>query len=204
MHIAIIGAGQVGSALAEALARSGHRIHLGVREAARTAGLVARSSGQISAHSVAEASAAAEVLIVAAVPAAVPELCAQFGELGSRVIIDAMNTLGPQTGPYATTTEALRVLTGSPDVVKCFNTTGFENMRDPRYGDQSLDMFMAGDSERGKALARQLALDAGFGACHDLGGDSQVPLLESLARVWIQLAIVQKQGRNIGFRLLRR
>jgi predicted dinucleotide-binding enzyme len=88
--------------------------------------------------------------------------------------------------------------------VKCFNTTGFNNMLNPVYGDQSLDLFMAGDSLRGKTMARQLALDAGFGECYDIGGNDKFTLMEQFAFFWINLAMFQGQGREIGFKLLKR
>jgi hypothetical protein len=65
--------------------------------------------------------------------------------------------------------------------VKCFNSTGFENMKDPLYPGGAIGTFMAGDSMRAKRLAARLAQDAGFARCHDFGGDSSVPLLEQFA-----------------------
>jgi hypothetical protein len=43
-----------------------------------------------------------------------------------------------------------------------------------------------------------------FAECYDLGGDERFPLLESLAAIWIDLAMVQGQGREIAFKLLKR
>ena len=63
---------------------------------------------------------------------------------------------------------------------------------------------MAGDSEKAKAVALQLALDAGFGSCIDFGRADKVELLEKFALSWINLAIMQGHGRNIAFHLLRR
>ena len=77
-------------------------------------------------------------------------------------------------------------------------------MENPQFGEMAADMFMAGSSARGKEIARQLARDAGFAECYDLGGDDRVPLLESLAGIWIDLAMAQGQGRNIAFKLLKR
>ena len=115
-----------------------------------------------------------------------------------------MNTVRGGAEPFANTFEALKHLAKGAVIVKCFNTTGFENMADPRYPDGALDMFVAGDSAQGKASARQLALDAGFAECHDFGGDDKAALLEQFALCWINLAIMQGQGRNLGFKLLRR
>jgi predicted dinucleotide-binding enzyme len=55
------------------------------------------------------------------------------------------------------------------DVVKCFNTTGFNVMEDPKFGGVAADMFMAGSSSRAKATASQFARDAGFAECYDRG-----------------------------------
>jgi hypothetical protein len=51
---------------------------------------------------------------------------------------------------------------------------------------------------------RQLALDSGFAECYDVGGNDQIALMEQFAFFWINLAMMQGQGRKIGFKLLRR
>ena len=63
---------------------------------------------------------------------------------------------------------------------------------------------MAGDDADAKSIAKQLALDAGFGECWDFGGSAQYYLLEQFANAWINLAIFQKHGRDIGFVVERR
>ncbi len=98
---------------------------------------------------------------------------------------------------------ALTALTKG-NAVKCFNSTGFENMLNPVYHGEKIDMFMAGDHEAAKQTAQQLALDAGFGACWDFGKGDKVALLEQFALSWINLAIMQGHGRDLAFRLVRR
>ena len=90
------------------------------------------------------------------------------------------------------------------DVVKCFNSTGFENILNPTYQGKGIDMFMAGESDLAKKVVSQLASDAGFGSCMDFGKSDKVELLEKFALCWINLAIMQGQGRNIAFNLVRR
>ena len=205
MNIAIIGTGNVGGALAKSLASVGHRILLGAKEPeAEEAQALTRFHNSISAHSVRSAALQAEVLIIAVTPSAIVEIAPQLGDLADKVVIDSMNAFNSRPVPYAGTIEALSALTNCPHIVKCFNTTGYENMINPRYGELGADMFVAGNSEQGKAVAKQLALDIGFDACYDFGGLENAPLLEQLAKVWINLAIVQKHGRNIAFKLLRR
>ena len=75
-------------------------------------------------------------------------------------------------------------------------------MKNPDYGKVKLDMFMAGKSEKAKTVAVQLSKDAGFENCYDFGGADKVELLEKFALAWINLAIFQKMGRGIGFKLV--
>jgi len=90
------------------------------------------------------------------------------------------------------------------DVVKAFNCTGWENLADPQYGETVADMFMAGGTPEGRARVASLAQDIGFASCIDLGGRERVHLLESFALLWIDLAIHQRMGRGVAFKLLRR
>ena len=77
-------------------------------------------------------------------------------------------------------------------------------MLNTNYGDSTIDAFVAGDNENGVAVATALALDAGFGACYHIGGNDRFTLMEQFAWFWINLAMFQGQGRNIGFKLLKR
>ncbi|HRX00389.1 MAG TPA: NADPH-dependent F420 reductase, partial [Cyclobacteriaceae bacterium] len=105
---------------------------------------------------------------------------------------------------YSNTTEALSFLTNCKDIVKCFNTTGAENMANPRYGNTGIDMFYAGDSTKAKEVARQLALDLGFEEIFDFGGSDKFLLLEQFALSWINLAIMQGYGRDFAFKIIKR
>ena len=205
MHIAIIGAGNVGGALAKGWAAAGHRVTLGVRhpDSDDVKDVLAEQPG-VRVASVADATLDADVIVVSTPTAAVVEVAKEIRASAEAVIIDATNAVGKAPDPYPNGAEALRAITKSAHVVKCFNTTGFENMRHPRYGDTGLDMFVAGASSTAKATARPLALDLGFAECYDLGGDDKIALLEGLALVWINLAIFQKQGRDIAFKVIRR
>lgn len=64
--------------------------------------------------------------------------------------------------------------------------------------------FIASDSERGKQVVIQLAKDAGFADCYNIGGNDKFELMEQFAWFWINLAMFQGQGREIGFKLMKR
>ena len=205
MNIAIIGTGNVGSALAGAWSRAGYAIRLGVRDTSvfKNQEKLAGLSG-VSVHTIADAVAASDVVLIAAVPQATQSIAGELGDVSQHVLIDAMNSLRAKPEPFATTTEALQHWTNCPDIVKCFNTTGSENMANPVYGGRGVDMFMAGSSQKGKAVAAQLARDAGFAECYDFGGDDTFTLLEQFAFAWINLAIMQGYSRDIAFKVMKR
>lgn len=205
MKIAIIGTGNVGAALATKWAASGHSIYLGVQDLTNFKGKDLLHNPNTQACSITEAVANASVILLATPATAAIEVARSLGDTRGKLIIDAMNIIkgnGPEG--YSNTPNAILDHTATRELVKCFNTTGYNNMINPDYAGTAIDLFMAGDSQSGKAIARQLALDAGFGACYDIGGNDQFDHMEQFAWFWINLAMFQGQGREIGFKLLKR
>lgn len=203
MNIAIIGTGNVGGTLAKSWSKNGHTILLGVQSINNFKGKELLQNVKISAYSINEAVAMADVVLIAIPPTAVFDIIEKAGDLSGKVIIDATNAIRKKPEPYPTVYHCLIDKTKG-EVVKCFNSTGYENMQNPIYHNQPIDMFMAGDSENAKLVAKKLALEIGFGSCIDFGKSDKVELLEKFALSWINLAIMQGQGRNIAFKILRR
>lgn len=204
MKLAIIGSGNVGSALANGWAKAGHSILFGVRNVNEFKGNALLNQPNISADTIAHAVSKSEVVVIAAVPQAVHAIAQAMGDVGNKIIIDAMNSVRVKPEPFNNTTEALMKLTNCPNIVKCFNTTGAENMANPDYHGQGIDMFYAGDSARAKQTASELAKDLGFENVYDFGGSDKFNLLEQFALSWINLAIMQGYGRNFAFRVVKR
>ncbi len=205
MKIAIIGTGNVGSTLAKAWASKGHEICLGVRNL--NSGSVRELCSidpNITARNVPAAAAISDVIVIAATPMATAEIADFLGDTTGKVIIDAMNSVRTKPEGFENSYDALKQLTKNFDIVKAFNSTGFENLENPIYDGEGIDMFMAGDSEKAKSIARVLAIDLGFKECYDFGGDDKVQLLEDLAFSWINLAIMQGNGRNMAFIIKKR
>lgn len=205
MNIAIIGTGNVGGALATKWAHKGHRIFLGVKDVEQFKGKALLSNPNTTVHSITDAVQQAEVVLLATPASVAVEVAQSLGDTNGKIIIDAMNVVmgrGPQG--FANTSEAILAHTSTRDVVKCFNSTGYNNMEYTQYGDTAIDIFVAGDSMVGKAAAVQLAKDAGFAECYSVGGNDKFTLLEQFAFFWINLAMMQGQGRDIAFKLLKR
>ncbi len=205
MKIAIIGSGNVGSALGKGWLMAGHEIGFGVRnpDSLKTKKTLELIPDAI-VKTVADACKDAEVIVITTPPDAVLELIPQLGNLSKKIIIDTTNSIRLRPEPHVTAFHAIKAITKAEDVVKCFNSTGFENMLNPVYNGTGIDMFAAGSSAKAKQVAEQLAKAIGFEQCYDFGGDDKVELLEKFALCWINLAIIQGHGRDLAFKLIKR
>jgi predicted dinucleotide-binding enzyme len=204
MKIAIIGTGNVGSALAKGWAKSGHQILLGVRDTNNFKGEALLSAENISVYSLAEAIRQAEVIVLSVPPEVIPSLAGNLKGAEEKVIIDPTNSFRSKPEGYANGFEALVDLTGCTHIAKAFNNTGANNMADPVYPQGAIDTFVAGDSEKAKSVVKQLANDLGFAHCYDFGGNDKAGLLEQLGLIWINLAMFQGFGREMAINVVKR
>ena len=205
MNIAIIGSGNVGGALAQKWAEAGHQVVLGVRNLNNFKGKELLNHAQINALPTKEAVQKAEAILIATPAMSATSVAQQLGDTTGKVIIDAMNiVMGRGPEGFNNTTDAILANTDTGDVVKCFNTTGFNNMQDTHYQGMAIDNFVAGSSTKAKTIAQQLSKDAGFANCYEVGGNDKFQLMEQFAFFWINLAMMQGHGREIAFKLLKR
>jgi 8-hydroxy-5-deazaflavin:NADPH oxidoreductase len=204
MKIAIIGSGNVGGALAQRWVAAGHTVLIGAQFPLSDKNIqLATKIGEDRFTTIGSVVQQCDVVLIATPPTVILDIIAEMGDVSGKIFIDATNTVRQKPTPYDTVFHALVDKTGAK-VVKCFNTTGFENMLNPIYDGQGIDMFMAGDDADAKKVAHQLALDAGFATCWDFGKSDKVILLEQFALSWINLAIMQGHGRNMAFKVVKR
>lgn len=205
MNIAIIGTGNVGGALAQQLIKAGHTVLMGAKFPLSEKSIrLATKIGEDRFAAIENAVKQSDVIIITTPPDAVIQIIPLMGNIEGKTIIDATNAVRIKPEGYPTAFHAIKAITKSEAVVKCFNTTGFENMLNPTYNGEGIDMFCAGDNRQAKQVAEQLAKDIGFASCYDFGGDDKVELLEKLALSWINLAIMQGHGRDLAFKIVRR
>ncbi len=204
MKIAIIGTGNIGGALATSWAKTGHDIILCVRDLQNFKGQDLLQNPNTKASNFTDGIAEADVILIATPIAAMVSIAKNLGDVHDKVIIDATNAVFMKPEGFNNDVEALLELSNATKVVKCFNSTGFESMKNPSYGNTAIDMFMAGNDAAAKSVVEKLAHDAGFGRCIDFGGNEKVPLLEQFALAWINLAMMQKRGRNFAFHIVDR
>ena len=205
MRIAIMGAGQVGAALARGLAGKGHAVALGVRdpESAKVQAL-ARDAGAVLAPPAA-AAAAADLVILALPWAAAEGVVAALGDLTGKVVIDCMNPIGMVDGApgllLGHATSGAEVVQGwlpGARVVKTLNQVGAEIMADTARLPHRPVMFMAGNDPGAKADVGVVLTDLGFEAL-DAGDLTKARYLEPFAMVWINQAMLRGKGRAWAF-----
>jgi predicted dinucleotide-binding enzyme len=205
MTLAIIGAGHVGQALAQALLAKRYRIRFGVPDPAKHADLPSRykDKGEVTVSTVSEAIESVEMAILAIPYGAALQVARHVADWGNRILIDATNPIAPgMTGLLVGTTtsgaEEIARLAHRARLVKAFNTTGFDNMVRPDYPGGGLFMPVAGDDADSRRRVIALATLLGFDAV-DLGGLAAARYLEPWAMVWIKMAMRLGHGRNFGF-----
>jgi NADPH-dependent F420 reductase len=209
MKLAIIGTGNVGGTLGRLWAELGHDIVYGVRDpsAAKVQSLLGESGPRAQAMPIEEAVAAGQVVVLA-VPWTVAEgVVRRAGSWSNKILVDATNPIVPglELAVGHTTSAAEEIAAWSVDarVVKAFNTLGYEHLSNPMFGEHTLNMFVCGDDEEAKFVVAGLAQELGFEVV-DAGPLGAARLLEPLAMLWIRLAMVEGEGREIAFKLLHR
>lgn len=206
MNIGIIGAGQVGQALARGWTRAGHTVRLGVRQAAdeRVAEL-ARTTG-LGVATNAEVVHTCEVIVLSVHWAAVPEVLDEIGPLlAGKVVLDATNPLTFEAGRLGLAlgftdsgAETIQRAVPQARVVKTMNQVGFKVMDQAHGYPTAPAMFVASDDASARAVACALVSDLGFAAM-DCGELRQARLLEPYAMLWIHQVIGQGASDTSAF-----
>ena len=151
-----------------------------------------------SVGSVAETAGYSDVLFMALSWEAIPT-AVETGDWGGKILIDASNRFGPGISllPGESAGQELARLTGAR-VVKAFNTIGAEHYLQPVIGGEAASMLIAGDDAEAKQVVVTLAAQLGFVPV-DAGALSAAVYLESLAALWVHLAIRTPLGRDFAF-----
>ncbi|MDG3039769.1 NADPH-dependent F420 reductase [Roseicyclus marinus] len=205
MHIAILGTGALGGAVARGLAGKGHDLILGVRDPqAETARKLASDTGAAIAAA-ADAAQASELVILALPWAATEEVLPTLGPLDGKIVIDATNPLGrtPQglgltIGFTNSGGEKVQGWLPGARVVKTLNQVGAEVVADAARLPHRPAMLMAGDDAAAKLAVAEILEDLGFDPL-DAGRLVQARLLEPFGMVWINQAMLRGKGRSWAF-----
>ena len=171
--VAIIGAGTIGSTLAEHFAAGGQDFLLAGRDLEATAKLAADLDGHAEAVTVDEAVARADVLVVAVWLNDFQEFIAQYGgRLAGKIIVDPSNPVGPDgsggyrklIGEQESSGQVLAGLLPSGAVlVKAFGTLSAPSLAAAaRQEPDRAVLFYAADDDAAGDLVAGLALGHGY------------------------------------------
>lgn len=201
MKIAIIGAGNVGSAVGSAWSTAGHDVIWGVRGGAGRYPLL--PAAQLAEPAV--AIDGADVIVLATPWPATEAAIAGLGDLAGRIVIDTTNPLrmGAEglelsLGYETSAGEQVAGWAVGAKVFKTLNQTGAGNMAEARCYASPPAMFVAGDDEAAKPTVMSLVRDLGFEP-FDGGPLRTARLLEPLGMLWIEQALKRGQGLAFAF-----
>lgn len=205
MQIAIIGAGNVGGALATTAVKSGHTVTLAATDADKV-GQAAAAAGANAATSNLDAVRDAEIVVLAVPHAAVAGIAAELGEaLQGKVVVDSTNPLNDTFSDLVTSgrsaaEELQDALPGVP-VVKAFNTIFAGRHGNPTEVGLPLDAFIAGDDADAKAKVGELAGSLGYRVI-DAGSLRMARSLEEMAFLNISLNAANGWVWQSGWKLV--
>jgi len=217
--IAVLGAGQVGQALAMRLHEAGFHVWFGVRSApgVRDDGAPKRLMAEpepepeelpvpeVPRLGIADAVRHAGVVFVALPAAVAREVLVEAPLPDGVIVVDCTNPIrwedGPVLEPPAEGSMAAHLAAALPKarVVKAFNHFGAEIQREPVLSHGPADAYVAGDDAGARGDVIALASQLGFTG-RDAGPLRNAALLESMAVLWIHLATVGGEGREFAFR----
>jgi predicted dinucleotide-binding enzyme len=203
MRIGIIGAGNVGTALARRLAPQGHDFMLSY---SRNPDKLARTAEQYHADMASPAKTAewADVLALTVPWAAVADAIAQAGDLTGKILWDCTNALRPDMKGLVigTTTsggeEVARLATGARVVKGIPPMAELLHSDDPTVNGRPVGLFVAGDDPEAKRLVAEL-LAALPGDVVDAGDLTAARFIEPAMMLLVRLAYAQGHGPRSSF-----
>ena len=189
--IAMIGTGDVGSALGKAFAAQGHTIIYGSREPDRKSveELVAETGAGASATTPFAAASQADIVVLAVPGLLVEEITKSLGDLSDKVIIDPTNPLKRnmlRLEHGVETSNAQIIQEAAPDahVVKAFNTLSWKTMVDPSEAGGPVSIPLAGNSGSAKKKVAELVTGMGLEPI-DVGPVEHARWVEGMLILWI-------------------
>lgn len=206
MKVAIIGAGNVGTALATALTRAGHNVTITARDPEKASD-AARATGASAAATNAAAVDGADVVIAAVPASSLAELAADIRQpAAGKPVIDVSNRMTPgeaglDIDTNSSNAEELAAMLPESAVVKAFNTLFSSNQADPTTDGVRLDGYVAADDERAKQTVLDLVESIGLHPV-DVGPLKRARQLEGLAFLNIALNAENGGSWQSGWKLV--
>jgi hypothetical protein len=202
-RIAIVGAGNIGGALARLWTEAGHEVSVAVRQGSEPKAIPGVGTGPANVIA-----GNAEIILLAVPWPAAREALASCGNLAGKTVVDCINPVLPtlaglEFGGTTSAAEQLQQIVPQAHVVKAFNTLGAPLLGNATFGGMQADGYYCGDDNAAKAAVAPLIAAAGLRP-FDAGPLRNARYLEAMAMLWIDLAVNRGRGPTFGFRTLER
>jgi 8-hydroxy-5-deazaflavin:NADPH oxidoreductase len=202
LTIAVLGAGNIGGTLGKKWSGAGHEVRFGVQNPTgkHAQALRAELGNQAAIGTPGDVLQGKLDVVVIALPGGVVEATVQqyAAELNGHIIIDAANRMGEDSlhnlAPF-------QQYTPQAQLYRAFNSLGWENFAEPTFDGIQADLFYCGPDGDAQTTVEQLISDVGLRPIY-LGGSERMGLLDSVAALWFALALGQKKGRHLAFKVL--
>jgi len=193
--IAVIGSGNVATALGPGFAAQGHTIVYGSRNPGeqKVKDLVAKTGHGATATSQNEAVKGADIVVLAVPGTAAEQVVKSLGDLSGKIILDPTNRVDRSPGDgyanyglaAATGSNAELIQAAQPNakVVKAFNTLNVKQMTDPASSGGPLSIPIVGDDPAARATVAGLVKGMHLEPV-DLGPLRYARVLEEMLVIW--------------------
>lgn len=206
MKIAVIGAGNVGTVLADRFSRAGHDVTISA-SSPQSAEAKARALGVAAASSNPEAARGADVVVLAVWYPTEEQVAREIADVvAGKVVVEVSNPLTPdmsglatESGPSAA--EQLAERLPGARVVKAFNTVFGAVQANPTLHGVAADNFLAGDDADAKRTVAELVESIGLRPV-DAGPLRNARLLEAVAFLAIGLNASNGWAWNTAWKLI--
>ena len=209
MKVSILGAGNVGKALAQKFFKQKIPVSFGVRNPhdPKYDALKNLHGELISFHKIQEITPDHNFIFIAVPWSSITDVLRELKYKKGQIICDCTNPLtsdlkGLQHQDGLSGGEKVSSLLPDAFVIKAFNHTGAGNIENPRYEDGTTLMLVAGDNLMAKQKTLSLISKLGFQGV-DIGDLSEAKHLENLALFWIHMAYNTTVGPNHSLALLK-
>ena len=204
--IAVIGTGEVGSALGPEFAALGHTIVYGSREPGRedVTRLVERTGNGARASSPAQAAAAADIVVLAVPGLPAAGITSGLGDLTGKIVVDPTNALRRgddgllEMAVHPSNAERIQQAAPGAHVVKAFSTLNWRQMVDPESSGGPVSIPLVGDDPEAKKTVAGLARGLGLEPI-DLGPLKHARHVEGMLILWINAG--QTGGEEFDYHL---
>ncbi len=204
LTVVVLGAGKIGGTIGRKWVSAGHHVTFGVADpnGKNAQALHSELGDKGTIDQLAGAlQAKADVILMALPGTAMEETITTYAaQLDGKTIIDAANRMG---GGVMNSLAIFQAHTPHAATYRAFNTLGWENFANPVFDGVAADLFYSGPAGSSRAMIEQLISDVGLRPVW-LGGNEQIGLVDAISGIWFTLALGQKKGRNLAFKVLTR